>query len=468
MVGRIRSWSVIAMNVVAAVVFAGAIWAASVARAPAETASSVACSDTGSTRWTATTSSGDRVMLTLYRNGEAISGGFHVWLSSGQIVDRGFMRGLIRTTQVPGEMFFELEGNVFAPSPHQGYAHLWGVMRRGNGQGQVAIGGAFPTEVGIVTQSTCPRWPQEYYYDSSGRPGRLPAPPHTCSIGFVWRELHVWDKVCVSEDQREFAAQSNRAAASRVVPPDPRGFGTPPCRPNNWLRNGYPGDRACSDGLLEAVEFSRQNENRLYTTVNAADGPRGLPDYGACRTYAGLAMAAINDNRSRNCGDTGALWSGRENSLMAQCMQNMLTRGVSETLRLEQAAEAERKAVNARCVPRPINRREPTAPIPVPPPPPSVNLERSTSGRDLVVDRCPNGLVWRQARAEDRVCVSPAAHARTAEENRMADQRRNPGGAYGPNTCLAGFVWREAFPGDVVCVTPGARSVAGQENAGRR
>ncbi len=51
-----------------------------------------------------------------------------------------------------------------------------------------------------------------------------------------------------------------------------------------------------------------------------------------------------------------------------------------------------------------------------------------------------------------------------ATENAMADSRRAPGGAYGPNTCISGFVWREAFGGDVVCVTPARREQVKIEN----
>ena len=77
---------------------------------------------------------------------------------------------------------------------------------------------------------------------------------------------------------------------------------------------------------------------------------------------------------------------------------------------------------------------------------------------------CASGFVWRTARPEDLVCVTPAARARVAEENRLAGERRDPNGAYGPDTCIAGFVWREAVSGDVVCVTPDSRALAKDEN----
>ena len=80
------------------------------------------------------------------------------------------------------------------------------------------------------------------------------------------------------------------------------------------------------------------------------------------------------------------------------------------------------------------------------------------------VDTCQNGFVWRDAAVGDRVCVTPAARQRAAEDNAMAASRIDPLGAYGPNTCLDGFVWREAFAGDMVCVVPATRTATVEEN----
>ena len=78
---------------------------------------------------------------------------------------------------------------------------------------------------------------------------------------------------------------------------------------------------------------------------------------------------------------------------------------------------------------------------------------------------CSPGYVWREARPNDLVCVTPGSRARVAEENRTASTRVQPGGgAYGPNTCRGGYVWREAFSGDLVCVNPEIRTLVAQEN----
>lgn len=70
---------------------------------------------------------------------------------------------------------------------------------------------------------------------------------------------------------------------------------------------------------------------------------------------------------------------------------------------------------------------------------------------------CVQGLVWREARVGDAVCVRPEDRTRTAQENAAAADRRDPNGPYGPQSCKQGSVWREAFDGDTVCVTPDTR-----------
>lgn len=81
-------------------------------------------------------------------------------------------------------------------------------------------------------------------------------------------------------------------------------------------------------------------------------------------------------------------------------------------------------------------------------------------------DTCIQGFVWREANPNDHVCVTPAVRSQTAQENQLADSRRDPnGGPYGPDTCLQGYVWRDAFEGDHVCVTPDARTQAANDNA---
>jgi hypothetical protein len=84
-------------------------------------------------------------------------------------------------------------------------------------------------------------------------------------------------------------------------------------------------------------------------------------------------------------------------------------------------------------------------------------------------DQCVSGYVWREARPDDHVCVTPETRRRTAIENSRAAAYRNPnGGAYGPDTCLDGYLWRNAFAGDRVCVSPESRSQAAEDNSQAR
>ncbi|MFJ2033986.1 hypothetical protein [Streptosporangium sp. NPDC087985] len=79
-------------------------------------------------------------------------------------------------------------------------------------------------------------------------------------------------------------------------------------------------------------------------------------------------------------------------------------------------------------------------------------------------DTCLQGYVWREARATDRVCVTPAIRTQTAQDNSVKASRWT-NGAYGPHTCVTGYVWREAFTGDDVCVTPAIRAQVKLDNS---
>jgi hypothetical protein len=76
---------------------------------------------------------------------------------------------------------------------------------------------------------------------------------------------------------------------------------------------------------------------------------------------------------------------------------------------------------------------------------------------------CLPGFVAREARPADRICVTPASHARVAGENARAPLLWTPG-PFGARTCAQGFVWRNAYPGDLICVTPAIRSEVQNEN----
>jgi hypothetical protein len=80
------------------------------------------------------------------------------------------------------------------------------------------------------------------------------------------------------------------------------------------------------------------------------------------------------------------------------------------------------------------------------------------------VDTCKQGFVWREAIANDHVCVKPATRSQAASDNAAAASRRAGGGAYGPDTCKPGLVWREVVPSDHVCVPPATRAAAAADN----
>lgn len=73
-------------------------------------------------------------------------------------------------------------------------------------------------------------------------------------------------------------------------------------------------------------------------------------------------------------------------------------------------------------------------------------------------DTCISGLVWREARAGDNVCLTPGFRDRTSLENSTPGANKNPNAGSGPEACSQSYVWREAFDGDVICVTPAIRA----------
>jgi hypothetical protein len=75
---------------------------------------------------------------------------------------------------------------------------------------------------------------------------------------------------------------------------------------------------------------------------------------------------------------------------------------------------------------------------------------------------CKSGFVWREATADDHVCVTPGTRAQAQDDNAHAASRQVS--ATDP-TCVSGYVWREATASDLVCVTPGTRDQAKDDNA---
>lgn len=76
-------------------------------------------------------------------------------------------------------------------------------------------------------------------------------------------------------------------------------------------------------------------------------------------------------------------------------------------------------------------------------------------------DACAQGYVWREASAQDHVCVTPVIRRLTKQDNVAAVRRSIPNS----DSCRAGFVWREALAGDHACVTPATRAQAAADNS---
>ncbi len=80
-------------------------------------------------------------------------------------------------------------------------------------------------------------------------------------------------------------------------------------------------------------------------------------------------------------------------------------------------------------------------------------------------DTCIQGLVWREARGGDTVCVPPGVRDQIATQNANPASNKDPLAGSGPLSCSQGFVWREAFDGDTICVPPAFRQQMRDANA---
>ena len=80
------------------------------------------------------------------------------------------------------------------------------------------------------------------------------------------------------------------------------------------------------------------------------------------------------------------------------------------------------------------------------------------------VDQCKVGFVWREAFADDHVCVSGTSRDLARSDNNDGPNRKEPGS----DNCKFGWVWREANPTDHVCVTGTVRNTTKAENAAAR
>jgi len=81
---------------------------------------------------------------------------------------------------------------------------------------------------------------------------------------------------------------------------------------------------------------------------------------------------------------------------------------------------------------------------------------------------CAPPYVPRLTRPEDLTCVTQLSAAEAKADNApdLQTARKDPSGAYGPETCVQGYVWREAYEGDVTCVTGSVRTRTYWENQG--
>ncbi|HMB29005.1 MAG TPA: hypothetical protein VKS99_12925 [Blastocatellia bacterium] len=108
--------------------------------------------------------------------------------------------------------------------------------------------------------SHAPRYDDSIVTDSMSQYG-----PDTCKQGYVWREAHPDDHVCVTPQTRSRTAQDNRQAASRR---NPKGgpYGPDTCKQGYVWREAFPRDHVC---VLPETRAQAAKDNRLAASRRA-------------------------------------------------------------------------------------------------------------------------------------------------------------------------------------------------------
>jgi hypothetical protein len=232
----------------------------------------------------------------------------------------------------------------------------------------------------------------------------------------------------------------------------------------SYASEGPPATKGEFDGLYRTAVFTPNfaNMNDIVLPTNdagqvGAGGDSGGPDYVTGAQGALLSIASIQSS----CRATGYV-SGQSKEWAWATGIRDCTSAALFTLRDDIVSHMKEKPADVDIV---TNRPNVITTLPDPNAPVSSRWGSAVLGGAAAANApCKSGFVWREARAEDLVCVTPAARGRIAQENAEAPSHVDPHGAYGANSCAAGYVWRGAFDGDAVCVTPDARDRVAEEN----
>jgi hypothetical protein len=428
------------------------------------------CKTSDQTSMAFTSSNGDRVLAALSRQGDHVTGSVMIIRKDGQVTANGFTAGDFNSKILPaGLRYLDLKIH-FQSEP--GDVEIGALLSYGSGEATAYGFTSADTGVAASTFENCAGWPQAYYLDSTGRAGALPAPRYTCEVGYVWREADAFDRVCVTPQDREATARQNRDS-HLYTESGPAGG----CKLGYFYRMAIPMDTVCTD-FQWGQAAQKQNETSHF--VNYEDQKIDVQgQFSYCDNYGVSAAAEAQKNVAMQCGNMGVRWDRSRDIQQNWCRAQMLAVGTDQAMQLAKAESDARQNTLLKCElknnPGPIlKERGPLQPRP--PGPLDATREnprvrvlpviipqsaRVSEGSSSIELRCLSGFVWREAAANDNVCVAPDSRTRAAEENRTAGTHRAGGNTL---NCVPGLVWREAFPNDTVCVTPGRRAEVREEN----
>ena len=191
-------------------------------------------------------------------------------------------------------------------------------------------------------------------------------------------------------------------------------FGPDQCKPGFVWRAAFPNDHACVSGTTRA-RAATDNARAVQRRVKP-----GSPNPETCLPGYVWREAGPNDN---------------------VC--------VRRTTRAKTAADNRQIAV----------RRDPSCSAGLPAA--SGNVPLPMSACPFGADQCKPGFVWREAYANDHVCVTGTTRQQAGLDNLKAKERKAPDS----DACVQGFVWRESSSSDRICVSGSERGQAAADNS---
>jgi hypothetical protein len=189
----------------------------------------------------------------------------------------------------------------------------------------------------------------------------------------------------------------------------------------------------------------------------------------ATATLPRRSLTIVNAEKLRQNDELSMAAGYRLRSFQAVDVQHVFVLGTDGVLRLEQgqfAAGEDPKSISSTVIDRGIVTFEAVSKDEVLALRGNGALFAESAPFNAAAGTCVEGFVWRQADANDHLCVSTERRAQVASDNAAGPSHIAPALPSRPaGTCDHGLVWREIDATDHVCVSPEAKGLALKEKA---